>query len=175
MVVVVIIGILATMFLPRLAKREPGSKWEDITEEINNLVNYARQEAIANHKNYRLHFKSNRYEQDLVEVEEEGHDPEKPQKIVYQSVTSDYFSPKYLIPKNTNFEAFYIGKEEQFADNKGNAYCHIIPNGLVQEVLIHISQDQETKEGEQISSEMSLKMSPFFGRFELSEGFMKAR
>ena len=173
MVVMVVIGILATITLPRLTRKKPTSTWESITEEINNLVYYARQEAIAKYKNYRLHFKSNKYEQDLIEVEEENQDPEKPQKIIYNPVRSYYFNPKYLIPKNTNLEAFYIGKEEQFDENKGNSYCHVIPNGLVQEVLIHLSQEED--EESEKRSEMSLKMSPFFGRFELSEGFLRAR
>ena len=172
MVVVVIIGILATMILPRIMKREPTSSGESITEEINNLVYYARQEAISNQKNYRLHFKSNRFEQDFVEVEEEGRDAEKPQKIIYIPVTS-YFKTKYLLPKNTTLESFYIGKEEQFAENKGNAYCNVIPNGLVQESLIHLSQEDE--EDPEYKSEVSLKMSPFFGRFELNEGFLRAK
>jgi len=173
MVVVVVIGIVATMILPRLTRKEPTATPESITEEINNLVYFARQEAISNHKNYRLHFKSNRGERDFVEVEEEGLDPEKPQKIIYTPVKPISFNPKYLLPENTNFEAFYIGKEEQFAENKNNAYCHIIPNGLVQEVLIHLSQEPSSSNEER--SEISLKMSPFFGRFELKEGFLRAR
>lgn len=168
LVVVVVVGILATMALPRLAKKQPEAEWNSILEEVNNLVYYARQESISNQQTYRLRFQSNPTDQDSVQVEVERQDPNKPRQTIYTPVKSYYFKPVYKFPEVIMLHAVYHGKKEMLSENKNNAYCYIIPNGLVQEVLVHL--ERTTDEGK---SRSTLKMAPFFGRFELLEGFVK--
>ena len=50
-------------------------------------------------------------------------------------------------------------------ENKQHAYCYVIPDGLVQDVLIHVTRTYKEQ-----TSRMSLRMKPFYGMFELLEG-----
>lgn len=170
LVVVVVIGIMATMALPRLGRKAPKTEWKNVIDEINNLVDYARQEAIANQNIYRLRFISKKTSNDLVQVEIERDNPEKPGQKLYEPIKSYYFKPVYKLPEVITIFAVYHGKTEQFAENKDNAYCYIIPNGLVQEIFVHMERIIREEK-----SQMTLKMSPFFGKFELLEGFIKPR
>jgi hypothetical protein len=169
LLVMVVIGIMATMTIPRLTRRKPTAEWKVVTEEINNLLYYARQEAIANKKIYRLNFNSVATAVDKVEVEVEEDDPKKPDKKIYKSVKSYYFNPIYKFPEEISIEAIYHGKEEQLEIHNNHGFCHVIPNGLVQEIYVHLKREEE-KGG---IVKRTLKVSPFLGRFDLLEGFIR--
>ena len=165
----VVIIFMTTIITTKLLKKEPESTWPVILGEFNDLIYFARQAAIANQNNYRLLFKSNKKdEKDFVVVEQEEDDPEKTDKKIYKQVDSEYFQTKYNLPKNVKMEGFYRGKKEQFEDNKGIAYCYIIPNGLVQDAMIYLKR----KVDDEIFNS-TLKVIPFLGRFEFYEEFLK--
>lgn len=164
LIVVVVIGIMATMTLPRLMKSPPESEWKTVLDELNNLVSYGRQEAIANKKVYRLHFIANRTSGDTVQVEVEKDNPEKPGDKIYSAISSYYFKPTYKVPQEITIQGVYIDKKNELEENKGNAYCYIVPDGLVQEVTVQM--DREIK-GQK--SSMKFIMIPFFGNFEAHE------
>ena len=168
MVVIVLIGFVATIGLPRLFHRPPSSEWKTIVEDINNLVLFARQEAISNQKNYRLKFKSISKGIDFVVVEEEKDDPEKPDHKIYERAYSPYFNTNYILSEYVKITGVYHGKNETMADNKNEGYCFVIPDGLVQDVLVHLTRRHEGEE-----SKASFKMMPFLGGFEYFDGFVK--
>lgn len=175
-VAVAVIGILATMALPRLTKKSPKSEWSTVLDEVNNVLYYARQEAISNQKTYRLHFQTVRTDQDFVDVEVEEIMPKntksRSSKLQYTKVKSFYFNPLYKFPSEINIEAIYKGKDEQLQKNKNHAYCHIIPNGLVEEIIIHLKR---TEPGTEKASKKTFVVSPFFGRFEVHDDFLKPK
>ena len=168
MIVMVVIVFMATIIGPWLTGKKPKSEWPVVLSEFNDLVAFARQEAIANQEIYRLFFQANKKEQDFVLVEKEGSDPEKPEQKIYNQVFSDYLKTKYELPENIKMNTFYEGKVEKFEENKGQGYCYIVPTGLVQDIMIHLTRKIGDRE-----SKVTFKMSPFFGRFELYEGFLK--
>lgn len=169
MVVIFLIGIISAIVIPRVAYRAPKSEWPNILDEVNNLVFFARQEAAANQKNYRLNFKSQSTGQDSVWVEEENDDPEKPMHKIYSAVSSSYFTPKYLFHESVKIKAVYLGKEEQLTEQRGQAFCYVIPDGLVQEVVMHLVR--KVDDAEEVRA--TFKMMPFLGKFEHYEGFLR--
>jgi len=80
MVVVVLVGLMATMILPRMFRRSPAVEWPNILDEMNNLVSFARQEAISDQQNYRLLFKRGGEGGDVITVQVEQTDPKNTQK-----------------------------------------------------------------------------------------------
>lgn len=170
MLVVVVIGIIATTVLPRFMTKKPADQWEAVLDEINNLVYFARQEAISKQRVYRIHFKSTRKANDIAIVEIESDDPDKPGKKIYSPVESYYFKPKYTFPSSITLQAVFHGKEEQLSQNKQNAFCYVIPNGLVQEIFIHLLKTEDEKQ-----TKVTFKVSPFFGKFEMLKGFVKPK
>lgn len=168
MIVMVVIGIIATMALPRLTRKDPSSNWTTVLDEINNLVFYARQDAISNYKNYQLRFTGKVIKPDKVTIEEEKASAEDPSKNIFVPAQAFGFATSYSLPKTISIEAVYHNKTEEMEDNKGNGYCHIIPNGLVQKTTVHLSRTEKNT-----TSKISLRMMPFFGKFEILEGFVR--
>lgn len=172
LVVLFLIGIMATIGVPRfLLDRQPKAEWPAVVDEINNLVIFARQEAISSQVVYRLAFKKQKKGRDFVLVQREGRDPEKPLKKVYNAVSSGYVQTRYELPETIKLHALYHGKDEEFEENKNEGYCYIIPDGLVQDVMIHVTKKKDKKDKKEVQG--TLRMAPFFGKFEFSNGFMK--
>ncbi len=168
MVVIFLIGVMATFIIPRLAYKNPQSDWSTILYDLNNLALFARQEAISNQAVYRLKFKSNSNAPDLMIIEKEELDPEKPGKKIYTPVSSYYLKLPYKFHPSVKIKAFYHGKKNELEDKFGDPCCYIVHDGLVQDVLIHLVR---TEKG--VESRVSFKMLPFYGKFEQYDDFIK--
>lgn len=167
MLVVVVIGFVATMVMPRLIRRSPSIEWKNVRDEINNLVYFARQAAITTLIPHRLTFDT-RKPNHVIRVEREEFDPENSEKKVFVPASAYYFKPEYRFPEGISMYEVYQGRVELLSENKGVAHCYVVGSGLVQDILLHIIRKQETGE-----ARASLEMEPFFGVFELSDGFKK--
>jgi len=168
MVAIFIIGILATMVFPRVMRKVPQSDWKTIEYDLNNLVFFARQEAIANQRTYRLAFHAVTNGLDFVDIEEERQHPEKPQHKIYVPVSSYYFNTHYVFHGSVKLKAFYKGKKEVLEEQKGHAYIHVLSDGLVEDALIHVMRKIDNEE-----SGATFKMVPFFGKFDFFDGYQK--
>jgi prepilin-type N-terminal cleavage/methylation domain-containing protein len=168
MVVIMLIGILASIMIPRFATREPKADWSTVIDELNNLVFFARQEAIANQHVYRLTLTNIPGRPINVIVQEEKINPEKPGRI-YVPTFSYYFKPDYTLHESISLKAFFNGREKILSEgDKGQAYCYVIPEGLVQETTIQlVRRDANGEHG------VTLSMMPFYGTFTLQEGFKR--
>lgn len=167
MVVVVLVGAMATMILPRMFKRSPAVEWPNILDEMNNLVSFARQEAVSDQQNYRLLFKSSREGGDAIAVQVEQIDPKNSHKRVYNTTYSAYFDTTYTFAPEIKILAVYKNGKEIF-QAKGEADCFIIPDGLVEDCLVHIRRNYEGT-----VSEASFKIEPFMGIFSYHDGLIK--
>lgn len=168
MVVIFLIGVMATLIIPRLAYKAPKAEWPSVLDDLNNIALFARQEAIANHAVYRLNFKANGNNPDTVTIEQEVADPEKPERKVYTQTQSYYLKTQYQFHPSIKIKAFYHGKREELNSSEGNTCCYVIHDGLVQDVLIHLTKNEKG-----VERRASLKMMPFYGKFELEEDFIK--
>jgi prepilin-type N-terminal cleavage/methylation domain-containing protein len=170
MVTVLIIGIMATMIFPRLLRRSPNLEWTHVHQELNNLLYFARQEAILNKEIYRLTIDTKGAEH-TISVETQKIDRAKPDQKKYDVVPSEYFETRYTLPSALKIHAVYKGKQEQLEENKQVAHCYIIPDGLVEDMLIQMKRSSENAPEQE--SKATFKVEPFFGTFELSSGYSK--
>ncbi len=168
MVVITIMGVMAAIIVPRLVLRTPQAEWPMILSDLNDIVFFARQEAIANQKVYRLTFKTNANQPDTITVEEEKDDPEKPGRKMYQQVSSFYFNTRYTFHQSIKIKALYHGKQEELADNKGEGHCYVIHDGLVQDILLYLVRKDKSAE-----INTSFTVMPFFGKFQMHEGLVR--
>lgn len=175
MVVMALIGVMAAFVLPRFVHRTPTAEWPVIIDELNNLVTFARHEAIANHKIYRLTFTKDQQQKITIDVQEENPDPEHPNKKVYPPATSDYFNPHYTFHESVLLKTLYNGKQKTLVeDEKGIAYCYIIPDGLTQDITLHLFHKSNPVEKNQSEEKgVTIKLHPFAGVFTIEEGFIK--
>lgn len=158
--------------MPLILKRPSHDTWTHVLDDLNNIVFYTRQEAISQQKIYRITFKRPKGEQaDSIIIEEETKDPEHPSRFLYIPITSYYFPTTYTLSSSIKIKAVYIGQEELFSEHPNNgASAYVIPDGLIQDVIIHMIKTIGTDGKE---DKMSFRMSPFFGTFELLQGFVK--
>jgi type II secretory pathway pseudopilin PulG len=172
LVVLVIGAFLMTTITKRLYlfRKKPSARWSAVLDEFNNMLQFARQEAITGKKNYRLLFKKNIKEQpDFIMVQIEEQDTESPNKKMYKQVDSDYFKTKYLFPKEIKMEAFYQNSSENmFDEQKGEGYCYVVPNGLSQSCMIHLIKKEDLYE-----DKVTFQVQTFIGEFEYFEDFIK--
>lgn len=168
MVIITIIGLVITAVAPRLLRRPPSAEWPIVLDDINNLVYFARQEAISYQKIHRLRFKLSGKEGTFVTVESAEDDPEKPGKKKFETVSSGYFSTKYKLSEFIHLDNIFHGKRDEFTENNFEAYCYVVPNGLVQDTVIRLTRNYESHE-----SKVSFRMKPFLGKFEMLDGHIK--
>lgn len=172
MVAVFLIGVLAAVILPRAIGRAPEASWQSVLADLNNILSFARQEAIMQRKNYRVTFIPKGKGRDVVLVEEEKATPDDARKKVFEQVSSGYFDTKYLLPDGIKIRSFYLGN--QFVaeeENRGKYFCYILPDGLVQDVTLHLHrphQDQAKKKDDATFNSM-----PFLGIFTMRDGYIK--
>jgi prepilin-type N-terminal cleavage/methylation domain-containing protein len=168
LVVLFLIGIVTTIFLPRLTRRAPKVEWANVLDDLNNLVFFARQEAIANQRVHRIVFKAGQNVPDSAYIEQELDDPEKPGHKIYQSVSSYYFSTVYRFADAIKIKAVFSGKQNMFDEQRGLAFGYIIPDGLVQDISVQL-----TRKIEHIETGGTYRISPFLGKFEFFDGYVK--
>ena len=157
MIGLLIIGLGASMVVPRLLRRSPAVEWPAIQQELNNVLYFARQEAITSQKVHRLAFAQKKR---TVTVEIEDGEV-KPGVAKFSPVYSTYFATEYELPEQLRFEQVKLGKKELFGENKGMAYCYVVPNGLIQEAVVGLVREDS---GE--ISKKSFAAAPFLGTFD---------
>ncbi len=156
LIVIFIIGLGASIAMPRLMKRKPESDWPHVIDQLNNMLYFARQESVTQNKVYRLVFNKKKRE---AHVERESINEEN-RKKEYTPARSYYFTAQYEFPEEISFEKAMKGKKELFNDNKGIAYCYVIPSGLAEELAITLKR---TGGGEEELK--ALDIEPFLGVF----------
>ena len=168
MLTVVVIGIIAGLTLPRLLRRPPVTEWPNILSQLNDMIYFARQEAISDQTVYRLAFYRKERPPDRVVVESQQDNPEKPGTKIFTAVSSEYFETTYILPPEVRIEAVYLGKQEQLDENKGVGYCHVIHDGLVQDILLHM---RRVVDG--VEATGSFTVEPFMGTFTFEPGLTR--
>jgi len=149
-----IIGLGASMVMPRLLRKAPEAQWPAIRAELDSLLAFARQEAISTQTVHRLTF--NKKERSVV-VEKRDGLTEKGQPR-FTKVASFYTDVQYNLPEKVRLEALLLGKKDLLEENKGIGWCYIVPNGLVQSITLSFTRD----DGGSISKQ-EYETTPFLG------------
>lgn len=161
LVVMALIGVMTTFILSQLSKRKPNMDWLAVTQEINNLLLFARQEAIASHKVHRLVFRS-----DLIFVEEELINKRgKATEYAYRPVASLSASSRYELPAGITIDAVYAQKKDSFKEQGGQAFCYIVPDGLIQPVKLFLTRVEPQQE-----SKVTIQFQTFLGECTYQDG-----
>ena len=158
LIVVFIIGLGASLVMPRLLRRSPDKEWPSIQSELSNMLYFARQEAITSQKVHRIVF-DKRKRRAIVEVDAGEH---KPGVRAYEPIKSMYYTSEYQLPEGVSFLSLVLGKKELFEENKGIGWCYVVPHGLVQDIVLkmeRIDMDQVTQR--------IFKVAPFLGTIEM--------
>lgn len=174
LVVITIMVVMAATIIPRMRNRVPKAEWSTILIDLNNLVFFARQDAIAKQGVRRLMFKQNTNQQaDTVIIQEEVDDPEHQGKKLWRQVKSDLAKTKYMFHESIRLNGFYHNgkRQDDFEDQRGEGHCYILTDGLVEDVIVQLVRKVRNEKTEYVESFI---MSPFFGTFSRHEGAVKS-
>ncbi len=153
-----IIGVGASVLLPRLTRRSPNLEWPALQQELNNVLYFARQEAITTQKVHRLTF--NKKKRTVTVEARDGDVENKPGVPHYGPVASTYFTTEYEWPEQITCEWVKLNKKDLFDENKGMAWCYVVPNGLVQDVSVKLVRNEHG-----VTTHMVFTAAPFLGAF----------
>lgn len=177
LVVMVVIGFMATLISPRLFKKKDNGTVSTVLKELNNLLTIAKQEAILSNVNLRLTFNSFDFKKlelgealpEFVIIEKVLSDNNKG-KLIVEPFVSEYLDSKYVFPKNIKMERLFLGKDDLLTDNKGKGFCYISNDGLVQDVTLQLIEIQGS-----FKNKISLIVDPFMGEFKMVAGFFSPK
>ncbi|MGD1997484.1 MAG: prepilin-type N-terminal cleavage/methylation domain-containing protein [Candidatus Dependentiae bacterium] len=160
LVVLFIIGMMASLVGPRMVKRSPDATWPAVSDEFNNMLYFARQEAITSQQVHRLVFDQKK---GMARVEVDVGES-KPGVRDYQEIHSHYFTSSYTLPDSLRLVSCKRGKKDLFDENKGIAYCYVVPHGLVEDLTLHLERAEADR-----TAAARLTVQPFLGSFTLQE------
>jgi prepilin-type N-terminal cleavage/methylation domain-containing protein len=165
MIVLVIIGIMATIVVPRLFYRPAKPPLDTFVYELNRLLQASILEAIRTELLHRLFFDFKKNQVFLEVASKKNVDPQAPATL-YHRVGSLAVPTEIVIPENLIFRHFYIGAiDEMVGLGKGTIHFFIGPDGAVQEVTIVIADEN--------NNTITLMTNPFSGQLVLYEGIKK--
>jgi prepilin-type N-terminal cleavage/methylation domain-containing protein len=167
MVVILLLGIVATIVVPNLQQRVPGHKRKAFISELNTLLALGWQQAFVTQKIHRIYF-------DVVDriVKLESEEPGPVEKeVVYKPVIQTYRTSSYEWPEEITIKNFYIdGIDElnQPERNTTSVWFYIMPEGLSQAVVINI---EDTSQSQPIR--LGLVLNPFTVQLKEYDTFQK--
>ena len=132
MVVILLLGIVATIVVPNLQQRVPGHKRKAFISELNTFMAFGWQDALATQKILRVFFD---IENRVVKIDNEEPGPSV-NEVVYKPITQTYRTTSYEWPEEIEFKNFFIdGVDElnQPERKTSSLWFYIMAEGLSQE------------------------------------------
>ncbi|MGE0206655.1 MAG: Tfp pilus assembly protein FimT/FimU [Candidatus Babeliales bacterium] len=172
MVVILILGIIATIAVPALQNRLPGYQRKQFIAEVDSLSRLAWQEALVQQKALRLLFTLDKR---LMSVQIATGGFDKDGNPTFAPVDIPYLKSSYQWPDSIEIKQFFIGKKD-FLTRPGikteTIWFYYAPEGLVQPVIINML-DTSNQDAQGKARQISLVMNPFTGQFKEYEEFQK--
>lgn len=170
MVVILLLGIMATILIPNIAYVRPGYERRAFVAQVNNLLRFAWRDALISQKIHRIHFDLKKR---IIRVQVEGAEHGNEKK--FYDVKTQYVKSWYEWPEHIIIKQLFVGKEEQLqrpGTKTESAWFFIVPEGMSQEVIINalttIEKDEKGKE-----KQIGLVINPFTAQLNAYETFQK--
>lgn len=133
-------GVVASLAMPRLIRKPVSVEWSSVKETLNNLLFFARQEAITTNVLHRLVFDA-RHNSIIVEAATTKYQQTIPVKdLAFQKAQSYYFTDHYQLPEQLHIMSVALGKKEVLNPKTEKAYCYILPNALIEGITLTLER-----------------------------------
>jgi type II secretion system protein H len=163
LVVIMIIGVMATIVVPNLLQQAPGYKRKQFVTELNALMAITWEHALSTNQLHRVLFD---FDTRTIKIEVETKQDEKG-KTTFQNVSGVYRKTTYTWDKNLEIREFIVeGLKESKKIDK--IWIFVTPEGLGQDVIINI-----VDVGEQKEVPLGLVLNPFIVQFKVYDTFQK--
>jgi prepilin-type N-terminal cleavage/methylation domain-containing protein len=165
MVVILLLGIVATMIVPNLQQRLPGYKRKAFVSELNTLLSLGWQNALIAQKVIRVFFDlKNRTVK--LEVEEPG----PGNTLVAKPLAQSYRKTSYEWPETLEIRNFFIDGTDEFRSDRDvfTIWFYVVPEGLSQEIIINVLDTSQTP-----NIRLGLVLNPFTAQLKEYDTFQK--
>lgn len=167
LVVMFLIGIMATFGLRLIENLRPAHKEEQFVDHVRTLLAIAWQGALASGKVHRLYFDIKKR---TMRVEMQTNEPFE-EKEIFEPVMRRYDQAQFSWPSTIAFKQFYIQGAESLRKPgiKTEAiWFYVMPDGMVQDVIMNV---EETVNAHTVP--FSLVINPFTAQLVKYETFQK--
>ena len=167
MVVLVLIGLLATILIPNLRRQAPNHDRKELAGYLNAISLFAMQRAVETHRVHKIVLNLSKRTISL-----EMQSPKKDNKDVFVPVKSSFLRTEFRWAPHLIFKNIYIDKEDkmQLFQKLAETWFFIIPEGIGQAVVLNILDMKDTRmniKGKQVS----LVLNPFTLQFKEYDSF----
>jgi len=170
MVVILLLGIMATVLVPNLQRLRPGYQRRLFITELNSLLLFAWRNALITQRVHRLLFDiGKRVVRVQAEVEEKGKEKE------FYDLQTQYIKTYYQWPENIIIKELFVGKEEQLQRpgmKTESTWFFLVPEGMSQEVIINALDTNDT-DAQGKEKQIGLVINPFTVQLSAYEIFQK--
>lgn len=170
LVVMVVIGLLATILMPNL--RTPGYERKQFIGRLNALTRLGWQNALITNKVQRVQFD---FAAHTVQLQSARDKSESSDELQFGPLKEIALNTSFTIPEQIEVRQFFIeGFDEmsRFSGRKtGEVWFYIVPDGMAQEVIINFFDTKDTIEGK--VRPVSLVLNPFTVQFKEYDSFQK--
>ncbi len=171
-VVLLILGLIGSVIIPNLQFRAADYQRKELVQKLGALVRAGWQQALQSQQLHRVWFdlktKIVRLER-VIEPRGEG------QKPRYEPVNVAYATTQFTLPDAITIKQFFIQSSDalnQPGIKVESVWFYIVPEGLVQEVIINALDGNDIDPQGQ-AHQFSLIVNPFTAQLSLYESFSK--
>lgn len=167
MVVIIIVGIMATLFVPTFFQRRSEPALQKFTTDLNALLQVGVLEAMRTGVVHRVRFDLEKEKVDLEVAQGDNADPTG-STATYAPVFSAAAQTVIAIPDDVDIRKFFIGKEDELSGGlkSKKVWFFIGPDGAVQDVSLVVNDVE-------LNETVTLMTNPFSGQLVMYEGFQK--
>jgi len=172
LVVLLLIGIMATVIVPNLQQLLPDFKRKEFVSQVQGLLSVAWQNTLATQRAHRLYFN---LKQKYIQVQVEKKGAEKALKLEFEPLETAYLETTYKIPEQIELKTIYVGGQEklkQVGIRVDAVWFYIGPGGLVQDTIINFADTRQT-DAEGKASKWGLVVNPFTAQIKEYDAFQK--
>lgn len=173
MVVIAVIGILATIVVPVFNRRRPGYERNQFVVQLNDLLSFAYQNALKEHKIQKVQFN---FKARTVQLERATEQSSGTDKLKFEPIQRAYRATTLAIPDALEIRNFIIEGFDEMQRASGRAtdesWFYILPDGASQEVTINFV-DSSSAVGDGEFRQTGLVLNPFYAQFEVYDEFQE--
>ena len=173
LVVMLLIGIMASVVVPNLRIVLPEQERKLFITQLNDLVQFAWQNALTTRKLHRIFFDFDKRTISVEQRDDDGQKTDKKEK--YNVVTQAYLETSITVPETINIINFFVEKfgDEMRRKREGktdSAWFFVAPGGAAQEVTINLMDNYDTL-SDGMPRRVGLVMNPFLAQFKVYDEF----
>ena len=168
LIVIAIIGILGAIIVPNIQRPVPRYEREEFIARFNALVQFGWQQALATHKVHRVTVDIGNK---VITLFTDSGEKDRSGEMVFKPIVNPVQDTSCPLPDQIVIKQFFIEGFDMMKKHKktATAWFYIVPEGMVQDVVINFVDTKDTKDDQ--PRPVGLVLNPFIAQFKIYDTF----